>query len=70
MEPHAAVAEQRTIAPHDPRPKRPVADTLLQIVTTRGVGSAVQACEALKRSLELNPQNTNAVEMLRKLEQR
>ena len=121
--------------PHDPRPKRPVADTLLLIVTTEGVGRAVQAYHSLKhepdflvtevqlntlgyrllglervsdaieifklnaanypqsanvhdslgeaymmagdspeairsyrRSLELNPDNTNAVEQLRKLE--
>ena len=36
--------------PHDPRAKRPVADTLLQIVTTQGIGPAIQTYRALARS--------------------
>jgi tetratricopeptide (TPR) repeat protein len=123
--------------PHDPRPRRSVADTLLGIITTRGIGPAIQAYRALgqspdflvtevqlntlgyrllglkrvpeaievfklnvaayprsanaydslgeaylthgdreeairsyRRSLELNPQNANAVEKLRTLEKR
>jgi len=66
--------------PHDPRPKRPVIDTLLRIITTQGVGPAIQAylthgdreeaIRSYRRSLELNPQNANAVEKLRTLEKR
>jgi tetratricopeptide (TPR) repeat protein len=36
--------------PHDPRPKRPAADTLLKIVTTQGIGPAIAAIPALRRS--------------------
>lgn len=36
--------------PHDPTPKRPVADTLLAIITTQGIGPAIQAYRALTRS--------------------
>jgi tetratricopeptide (TPR) repeat protein len=123
--------------PHDPRPKRPAADTLFRIITIEGIGPAIRAYRTLKqspdflvtevqlntlgyrllglkrvseaieifklniagyprsanaydslgeaymtagdreeaiksyrRSLELNPKNTNAVEQLRKLESR
>lgn len=36
--------------PHDPRPKRPVADTLLRIITTEGIGPALGAYQTLKHS--------------------
>lgn len=129
--------EASTYDPHDPRPKRPVADTLLRIIVAQGIGPAVQAYRAFgqspdflvsevqlntlgyrllglkrvadaievfklnvaayprsanaydslgeaymthadreeairsyRRSLELNPQNANAVEKLRTLEKR
>jgi tetratricopeptide (TPR) repeat protein len=36
--------------PHDPNPKRPVADTLLRIVTTAGIAPAIRAYQALRES--------------------
>jgi tetratricopeptide (TPR) repeat protein len=38
--------------PHDPRPKRSAVDTLLRIITTQGIGPAIQASRALRQSAD------------------
>jgi tetratricopeptide (TPR) repeat protein len=43
-------SEAPAFDPNDPHPKRPLADTLLQLVNVHGIGPALQAYRALRQS--------------------